>query len=421
MAKKREGFTVAELLKLKAELAAGKESAAPGQQGFSVLKLASGELQFRFTYFFNGQRRRLSFGTFDRDGRDGRLTLAEAGARYDGARALLRNGIDPKAQRDMDRTAAARAELEAQRAPTFDALFAEYTERELSTKRTGADLRRLIERNALPTLGPRKVKELTRREVVLLLNGIRDAGSPATADKVTTVLVRCLNYACEAGILDVNPLAGIRRGKSEPRERALSDDEVRAVWRGLDGSDMHRSTALALRLILTTGQRPGEVAGLAWQEIDADVWTIPAARAKNGRAHRVPLSALARELLAEARDIAGASAYAFPSPRGSEDRPMERHSLSRAVLRNLARFGIAAWTPHDLRRTMRTGLAALGIAHEVAERVVGHAQDRITATYNQHSYDKEKRAALEAWGRRLGEIIEGAPAAANVVALRGVA
>lgn len=399
------------------------------RDGLSLRIGKTGSRMFRFTYRApaDGKIKRVAIGNYlparqraDHNAETG-VTLAEARKEALRLRELVKAGIDPAETVQAERTAAEAARLAELRAPTFDALFAEYTERELSTKRTGADLRRLIERNALPTLGPRKVKELTRREVVLLLNGIRDAGSPATADKVTTVLVRCLNYACEAGILDVNPLAGIRRGKSEPRERALSDDEVRSVWQRLDGSDMHRSTALALKLILTTGQRPGEVAGMAWQEIDADVWTIPAARAKNGRAHRVPLSALALELLAEARDIAGDSAYAFPSPKGSEDRPMERHSLSRAVARNLARFGTAAWTPHDLRRTCRTGLAALGIAHEIAERVVGHAQDRITATYNQHSYDKEKRAALEAWGRRLGEIIEGAPAAANVVALRGVA
>lgn len=428
MAKKREGFTVAELLKLKAELPAGKEAPAPGQQGFSVLKLPSGELQFRFTYFFSGQRRRLSLGMFDRDGRDGRLTLAAAGERYDEARALLRDGLDPKAQRDAARTENERVALEEKRAPTFAAVFAEYNERELSSKRTGADLKRLIERNALPVLGPRKVKDVTRREVVLLLNGIRDAGSPATADKVTTILVRCLNYACEAGMLDVNPLTGIKRGKSKPRERALSDAEVRAVWCGLDTSGIHRGTVLALKLILATGQRPGEVAGLAWREIDDDVWTLPAARTKNGRAHRVPLSALALGLLEEARALAGTSAYVFPSPQRhvkqpEADRPLDRHSLSRAVLRKLDALGMPAWTPHDLRRTMRTGLAALGIPHEIAERVVGHAQDRITATYNQHSYDREKRAALGAWGRRLVEITGDPAPASNVVALpaRGTA
>ena len=94
---------------------------------------------------------------------------------------------------------------------------------------------------------------------------------------------------------------------------------------------------------------------------------------------------------------------------------MDRHSLSRAVARNLERFGTAAWTPHDLRRTMRTGLAALGIPHEIAERVVGHAQDRITATYNQHSYDCEKRAALDAWARRLSAITGDQAGRSNVV------
>lgn len=393
------------------------------RDGLSVRIGKTGTAMFRFTYRSpgDGKIKRIAIGNYlpanqraDHNVDDG-VTLAEARKEALRLRELVKAGIDPAETVKAEKAAAESAKLAELRAPTFTALFADYDGRELSTKRTGADLKRLIERNALPTLGSRKAAEITRREVVAMLNGIRDAGSPATADKVTTILVRCFNYACEQGFLDVNPLAGIRRGKSEPRERALNDDEVRAVWRSLDGSDMHRSTALALKLILATGQRPGEVAGLAWGEIDGDVWTIPAARAKNKRAHRVPLSELALELLAEARDVAGDSAYAFPSPRGADDRPMDRHSLSRAVARNLERFGTAAWTPHDLRRTMRTGLAALGIPHEIAERVVGHAQDRITATYNQHSYDCEKRAALDAWARRLSAITGDQAGRSNVV------
>lgn len=393
------------------------------RDGLSVRIGKTGAAMFRFSYRSptDGKIKRISLGRYlaasQRAGHnagDG-VTLAEARAEALRLRGLVKAGIDPAESVKAEKAATEAAKLAALRAPSFKELFADYDARELSTKRTAADLRRLIERNALPTLGPRKVAEITRREVVAMLNGIRDAGSPATADKVTTILVRCFNYGCEQGLLTVNPLAGIRRGKPVPRERALNDDEVRAVWCGLDGSDMHRSTALALKLVLATGQRPGEVAGLAWAEIDADVWTIPAARAKSGRAHRVPLSGLALVLLAEARDVAGDSAYAFPSPRGSDDRPMDRHSLSRAVARNLDRFGTAAWTPHDLRRTMRTGLSAIGIAHEIAERVIGHTQDRITATYNQHTYDCEKRSALDAWARRLSAITGDQAGRSNVV------
>lgn len=412
----------------------------PDRDGLALRVGTSGTATFRFSYRSpaDSRIRRITLGRYlpanQRTGTNQGegLTLKEARTEALRLRELVKVGIDPMATVKAEQAAAEAAKLAELRAPTFAALLAEYDERELSTKRTGADMRKLVERNALSTLGPRKVKEITRREVVLLLNDIRDAGSPATADKLTTILVRCFNYACEAGILDANPLAGIKRSKSEPRERALNDAEVRAVWCGLDGGNLHAGTALALKLILATGQRPGEIAGLAWDELDGDVWTIPATRAKNGRAHRVPLSALAVELLDQARTLAGESAYVFHSPHrrpadpavpADRDRPLDRHSLSRAVARNLERFGTAAWTPHDLRRTMRTGLAALGIPHEIAERVVGHTQDRITATYNQHSYDREKRAALDAWARRLAEIVGSMAPASNVVVLpaRGAA
>ncbi|TCO83000.1 integrase [Plasticicumulans lactativorans] len=406
----------------------------PDRDGLALRVGTSGTATFRFSYRSpaDSRIRRITLGRYlpanQRTGTNQGegLTLKEARTEALRLRELVKAGIDPMATVKAEQAAAEAAKLAELRAPTFAALLAEYDERELSTKRTGADMRKLVERNALSTLGPRKVKEITRREVVLLLNDIRDAGSPATADKLTTILVRCFNYACEAGILDANPLAGIKRSKSEPRERALNDAEVRAVWCGLDTSGIHRGTVLALKLILATGQRPGEVAGLAWREIDDDVWTLPAARTKNGRAHRVPLSALALGLLEDARALAGTSAYVFPSPQRrveqpEADRPLDRHSLSRAVLRKLEALGMPAWTPHDLRRTMRTGLAVLGIPHEIAERVVGHAQDRITATYNQHSYDREKRAALDAWGRRLVEITGDEALTPNVVALRGAA
>jgi integrase len=145
---------------------------------------------------------------------------------------------------------------------------------------------------------------------------------------------------------------------------------------------------------------------MTWDEINGDTWNIPAARRKGRTAHSVPLCSLALEILNEARLISGQSVFVFQSPQGGADRPTERLSLSRAVSRHLQECGFnEAWTPHDLRRTVRTGLAELGIGDLVAEQVLGHKIGGIMGVYNQHSYATEKRQALEKWERHIRRIV----------------
>jgi integrase len=146
---------------------------------------------------------------------------------------------------------------------------------------------------------------------------------------------------------------------------------------------------------------------MRWHEINNDWWTIPAARAKNGRAHRVPLTALTLELLEQASILTGNSAFVFPSPRpNGKDKPIEVRSLSRAIDRKYEVLGAEKFVPHDLRRSVRTRLAELGVDDVVAERVLNHTLQGIARVYNRHDYDAEKRAALEKWERRLRRIIE---------------
>ena len=164
---------------------------------------------------------------------------------------------------------------------------------------------------------------------------------------------------------------------------------------------------------------------MRWDEIDlaAAWWTIPATKAKNKRAHRVPLSEPALAVLKRARELNTSTATAFPSPLG--DGPMIENAMSRAVLRNRETFAVFVrsvtgsavavverFTPHDLRRTGASQIAGMGIARLVVSKLLNHAEPGVTAVYDLHSYDAEKRQALELWGRRLlefglAEAIEG--------------
>jgi integrase len=165
-------------------------------------------------------------------------------------------------------------------------------------------------------------------------------------------------------------------------------------------------------MILVTGQRPGEVTGMRWDEVSDTTWKIPASRIKtrmiDPQPHPVPLSWLAERLLDECKRIASNSPYAFPGVRrqGNEVKPIDRHSLSRALLRSSVALSLSEpCTPQDLRRTVRTNLAALGVYDHIAEHVLNHSLQGMMRVYNQHDYLNEKRNALNRWTDHLADIV----------------
>src|SRR5262249_13720096 len=197
-------------------------------------------------------------------------------------------------------------------------------------------------------------------------------------------------------------------------DRVLTEDEIRAVWAAISVEDVLIGAIMKLRLV--TAQRGGEVASMARTEADWGTgwWTIPAEKAKNGLSHRVPLSPLAISILEEAKAKAGASPWMFPSRR--KGRHLEQ--LVQAAHRIRERSGVD-FTPHDLRRTAASHMTGMGISRLTVSKILNHVEKGVTATYDRHSYDAEKRQALEAWAVRLEQIIAGRkPAGGKVVQLR---
>ena len=178
---------------------------------------------------------------------------------------------------------------------------------------------------------------------------------------------------------------------------------------------------LALKAVLLTGQRGGEITGLTWSELDLEknVWRIPAARMKNKVEHVLPLTPMFREVLDQCQSFFGdENPYVFPSSH-KEEKHIDRHSLSRAVNRHYTEMGIEdAFTPHDIRRTVRTRLAELQIAEFIAERILGHKLQGMLAVYNQHDYLAEKRQALERWESTVRKIVGLDQAPDNIVRIR---
>ena len=195
-----------------------------------------------------------------------------------------------------------------------------------------------------------------------------------------------------------------------PRERILTEAEIKAFWHGLAGGPLGMRMERVLRLALATGQRRSEIAEAPKTELDltgADpAWTIAGVRAKNGVMHRVPLTPLAVELFSAA--VADSqTAFVFPG-RGADDRAIDPHAVTRSMTRLMKDLGIANATVHDLRRTVGTNLARLGVSKDIRARLLNHvegARSVTDAVYNQHEFWAEKRAALERWEAELQRIV----------------
>lgn len=352
-----------------------------------------------FTSPDTGKRARVKLGTYPE------LPLAEARVRAITHRAAIAGGVD-----------VAKEKKKARKASTFNDLATTYQSSHADGLRSGPDIRRRLNTNVLPALGSVAVAKLRRSDFATVVDAVKKRGAKIEAARVFQDLRGMLRWALDQGLIDVDPMAGMKRpADSKPRERVLGDDEIKKLWQGLDNAEMSASSATALRLALVTGQRLGEVTGaeLAEFDLEAKLWTIPGDRVKNGDTHTVPLSALALELVRTAKALAqkrGApSRYLFPRPHLDEDGPIDSHSVSTAVRRSQAIIGLPKWTAHDLRRSAVTGMLELDIDLLVVGHVVNHkTTTRATVTtqrYDRKNYGLAKRAALDLWGAHIAGLV----------------
>jgi integrase len=248
------------------------------------------------------------------------------------------------------------------------------------------------------------------------------------------------NWAVEKDYLTASPVVRMKPPtKERARDRSLSDDEIRWFWQAT--GKLRWPFGPLFRLLLVTAQRRDEVASIAWSELayDRRVWTIPREKAKNDRAHDVALSQLALEIISDLPEVDKDLVFTTadePTSNGSRPkRPVSGFSRAKARLDKLmnelrrealrlpeGEDGIEEWILHDLRRTAATGMAALGIAPHVVDKILNHVSGTIrgvAAVYNRFAYEPERAAALEAWGSYIENLGRGAPASANnVVELR---
>lgn len=409
------------------------------QRGLAVRVTAGGGKRYLCQYRLHGQNWRVPLGACSA------ISLAmarEAAAAVMGDVAKGRNPTDErKAAAIAERTRRARDKL------TLRALIADWEREHLAERRKSyaAEAVRALHR-AFPDHLDQPAEALDRAAVVSALDAIKrrwkakggKRKGSAMAGRTAAYGRASFAWAIKRGTLRENPFAALPVAKSiEARDRVLSDGELAEVWRAEGESAEPYGTIV--RMLILTGQRRSEVAGMTWAELSEDLasWTIPGARTKNGAPHIVPLSEPARELLGQAlpedkarramQDLSAKGALVFPGERQAAvyaGWSKSKADLDAAIMRARGGKGaspIQPWRLHDLRRTLATGLQRLGVRLEVTEAVLNHVSGSragIVGVYQRHDWAQEKRAALEAWAAHVMALAEGRAPAGKVVPLR---
>ena len=328
---------------------------------------------------------------------DGALSLAEARKAAAAALAEVQRGVDP---------GATKMQTEAKRGGDMvEALVADYVERYVrknTRATTQAATVGVFDKIVLPAWRGRTVHDVKRRDVVELVDRVTDERGPYMANRVLAALSKFFGWLLARGVVETSPVAGVPYpGKQNPRNRALSDEEIKRFLAACeDLPEAHRDI---YKLLLLTGARAREVSEMRWSEICWPDWMLPAERSKNKQAHLFPLSRQAQRILDAQHRVAG-SDYVFG----------QRRSLGHAKGQLDAAMHLdTPWRTHDLRRTMGAGMQKLDVDWRVIEHALGHKLPGISAIYQTHEYEDEKREALQRWADHVEKL---APRRLKVVA-----
>ena len=403
------------------DLAARNEAKGPTRREIPDGKIAglylvvqpSGAKSWAYRYRAAGLPRKYTIGPFPEIGLATARNLAQRAA-GDAAQ-----GLDPAAKKKADRAAAKAAaaaidDLVETVADDFIKLYAK------KKTRDWRETERLLKKDVVGAWRGRRLVNIERKHVAKLLDSIVERGAPVGANRTFAQLRKMCTWAVSRGILTASPCEGVEAPSPEvERNRVLSHDEIALVWRAADA--ISKPYSQIVRMLMLTGARRDEVAGLEWDELDldAETWTLPAARSKNRREHVVPLSSSALEILRPIKAVEK-SPFVFGGGKAAPANFAKAKQKLDAEIRKINEgAAIPHWTLHDIRRTVATELAGLKFPPHVVEAVLNHKSGTIkgvAAIYNRYDYRSEKRAALDAWARRLDTIVTGS-GPANVVEL----
>ena len=370
--------------------------------GFGLKITPAGNKVYLFQYRIGGRGAKVRRYTIGRHG-----TLTPEGARKEAERLALMvsQQLDPQDEK-----------VERQR-KSIDLAFPVYLENFAKNclaerwKGSATEVEAMLRSHALPSLRSNTLPEIRRADVAAIIRQVSDR--PALASKLFAILRYLFRHAVSEGDLNQSPLDGMKPPPlPASRDRVLNDRELALVWRG--SQELGYPFGSFIRLLIVTGARRKEIAGLTWSELDRDklIWSIPAERSKNGLSAHLPLSTIA---ITELDALSGCTGEQIAWPRNglvlttTGNTPVSGYSraktrldtwIQRAESENLDPIFFPPWRLHDLRRTVATGLQKLGVRFEVTEAILNHvgsSKSGVAGIYQRHDWATEKRAALEAW------------------------
>lgn len=356
--------------------------------GLYIRVFPSGKKSFLTVFSFDGKQQWLTLGRYPD------LSLARARKKISEIREQVANGINPTLEKQQQRA-------ERINAPTVEQFAAEYLKRwAYRHKKSAKEDERILHKDVIPHMGKMKLQDVTRRDVIALIDAVAERGS-IMANRTLAVIRKMFSFAINRGVIETTPCMNIDPpGKEVKKDRFLSSAEIKTLW-PLMTKLLTDQTNRAIKMILATAQRPGEVASMRWEEIDGQWWTIPSSKTKNGREHRVYLNSIALELMGEPKT----TGYVFQSLRS--DKAIHPNAFGKALRSQMENFkDVGYFSAHDLRRTAATHIAELGHGLIVG-KILNHTDVTVTAVYNRYAYDQEIQAAMLAWGRKIETLITG--------------
>jgi integrase len=366
----------------------------------------AGGRYWRLKYRHGGKEKRLAFGVYPE------VSLKAARERRAEARALIEAGADPMA---VKRAAAAQADKE--QATTFEAVAREWLGHQSDkwAARTLGLVRTSLQADVFPSIGAQPMAKIRPRDVVAIVKAIEARGAGETAGRVLQRVRAVFRYAVVHERIESNPMLDLRAGELlKPRQvkhrAAIDDKKLPALLAALDAYEGDPTTLAALRLLMLTAVRPGELRGARWAEFDTDAatWRVPAARMKMKLEHLVPLSRQALGLIEAQRRISGGGDLVFPSPFYPGN-VLSENTLNSA----LARMGFKGeHTAHGFRALFSTVANECGHNPDAIERQLAHVErNEVRAAYHRATYLKDRAELLQWWadyldGRKGGKVVK---------------
>jgi integrase len=391
------------------------DASVPGLQLRVSATTAGRSRTWMLRFKFRGEKSRIVLG------RHPTMSLAAAREIAFQLRQRAAEGIDPRRAiaRKLRQPSAESPGPSTHADHTISALAADFLARQVRPQlKRPEQVEQRLARHVLPQWGHRDARTIKPRDVNELTDTIADNGSPVEANRVKNVIGQLFSFAIVRGVVETSPVIRgyLPGGREKPRERVLSDEELGVILNDPTGALRMQRTAHSVLVLLATGARRGELARAEWKDVDLErrIWRIPAENSKNGLEHSFHITAIAYEHFSALRRLSEGSRWVMPASarvdrKTTGDNPIDPKLLTRSVARCTSRLKllkVAPFTVHDLRRTVRTGLARVGVRPDIAERVLNHKLDKLLLTYDRHGYLDERRDALERWAAHLKTLVK---------------